>query len=181
MKKIYVSETRNIGKGIYACRNIRKGETLFVAKGLIVHLTPAEADLASRRHLYDNAIEIGKGTWLDPIPGNLLNYINHSCNPNTGIRGTRTFVALRDIRKGEQIVYDYSTTQDDRCDTWVLECKCGEKNCRRKIKGVQSLPLETYKKLMPFIPKYFQSAYNESTLGVPMSHIRDRKGVVVAS
>ncbi|MBI5880541.1 SET domain-containing protein-lysine N-methyltransferase [archaeon] len=46
--------------------------------------------------------ELHIAAYLDPR--NFGMYINHSCNPNTGVRGTRSFVARRPIKKGEEII-----------------------------------------------------------------------------
>ena len=36
--------------------------------------------------------------------------VNHSCEPNCGIRNACGLVALRDIKDGEEITYDYCMT-----------------------------------------------------------------------
>ena len=35
-------------------------------------------------------------------------YINHSCNPNTGVRGDVVYVAMDDIPAGTELVMDYA-------------------------------------------------------------------------
>ena len=40
-------------------------------------------------------------------------YSNHSCDPNLGVRGEITFVAMRDIRAGEELTHDWAMTDDD--------------------------------------------------------------------
>ena len=35
-------------------------------------------------------------------------YSNHSCDPNLGVRGEITFVAMRDIRAGEELTHDWA-------------------------------------------------------------------------
>ena len=37
---------------------------------------------------------------------------NHSCDANLGMRGEITFVAMRDIRAGEELTHDWATTDD---------------------------------------------------------------------
>jgi len=58
---------------------------------------------------------------------------NHSCNPNTAYHGLNV-VALRDIRKDEELTLDYSTFLDENMESF--ECKCGEPGCRRIINGI---------------------------------------------
>jgi len=57
---------------------------------------------------------------------------NHSCDPNAGVKGQVVLVARKNIKAGEEICFDYETT-----DTIELkfDCKCGSKNCRGKIDG----------------------------------------------
>jgi SET domain-containing protein len=46
------------------------------------------------------------------VGGNVARYVNHSCTPNcyTRVIGeTIWIIAARNIRKGEELTYDYST------------------------------------------------------------------------
>ena len=62
-------------------------------------------------------------------------YMNHSSNPNTWWIDDDTLTALRDIRKGEEVTYDYATAEvsEDFRSSW--KCHCGAKNCRKIITG----------------------------------------------
>lgn len=64
-------------------------------------------------------------------------YINHSCDPNTGIRdndhGGFDFVALREIAPSEEITWDYETSE--YTSIAVPRCRCGAANCRKVIRG----------------------------------------------
>ncbi len=83
---------------------------------------------------------IGDGKWvIDPsVDGNEAKWINHTCDPNCFIRERqgRIFIhALRNIRPGEELSYDYHLeTDDDVPRTKEIEaeapCYCGAKNCR---------------------------------------------------
>ena len=63
--------------------------------------------------------------------------INHSCDPNTGVRnndrGGYDFVALRDIELGEEITFDYGTTE--YVSVAVAACLCGTARCRGRSGG----------------------------------------------
>ena len=64
--------------------------------------------------------------------GNGTHYINHSCDPNAYMKilyGHILFIALRDIRPGEEITIDYESTLHS--DT--KRCSCGAANCRGTI------------------------------------------------
>jgi SET domain-containing protein len=64
--------------------------------------------------------------------GNGTHYINHSCSPNAFMQILHDhilFLALRDIKPGEEITIDYMQTlhSDDK------RCICGAGNCRGTI------------------------------------------------
>jgi hypothetical protein len=59
-------------------------------------------------------------------------YSNHSCDANLGMRGEITFVAMRNIRAGEELTHDWAMTDDD---DYSVECNCGAANCRRILTG----------------------------------------------
>ena len=60
-------------------------------------------------------------------------FINHSCEPNCVLTGSVVLVAGRDIAVGEELGYDYATT--DGSDYDEFECACGATQCRGKISG----------------------------------------------
>jgi uncharacterized protein len=59
-------------------------------------------------------------------------YLNHSCDPNLGMRGEITFVAMRDIGPGEELTHDWAMTDDD---DYSIECNCGAPDCRKTLTG----------------------------------------------
>src|SRR5437870_9916346 len=48
------------------------------------------------------------------------------------MRGEIKFVAMRDIRAGEELTHDWAMTDDD---DYSVECKCGATNCREILTG----------------------------------------------
>ena len=155
-KKIYVAKSGIHGNGVFAKQNLKKGEVAFIMKGKRYHkVNCGEKDTFAN----PDWVGIEKNTWIDP-GGTPLQNINHSCNPNMGIKGKVTFIMLRSAKKGEELTFDYSTTEEDT----LWEMKNGEKKVpgfRPIIKSIQNLPLTTYKKYLPYIPKYFQKVYNK--------------------
>jgi len=62
-------------------------------------------------------------------------FVNHSCDGNAWYNGDNEIVAMRDIKTGEEITYDYALTE---CNPkWILagKCLCGTKSCRGKVTG----------------------------------------------
>lgn len=154
MNKVYVGESDKHGKGIFAKINIKKGEIIFIAKGKIVEFLV--------RTLKDslvgpNWVGINKNTWIDPFENNPLYYMNHSCNPNVGIKGRVVFVALKNIKKDEEITFDYSVSEVDI--HWQMDCSCRQKNCRKIIRSIQFLPKKIFKKYLPYVPTCFKKVY----------------------
>jgi len=62
-------------------------------------------------------------------------YQNHSCDPSTWWIDEITLTARRDIEAGEEITYDYGTSEADEEELGLCECLCGSKNCRGEIRG----------------------------------------------
>ncbi len=118
------------GLGLFATRPIKKKARIAEYKGPI--LDHEEADRAERRgnrYLY----EVSKHRTIDGTPrGNLARYANHSCNPNAEsviFRGRVFIKALRDIKPGEEIVYDYGT---DYLKNVIGRSNCKCSRCRRR-------------------------------------------------
>jgi hypothetical protein len=67
--------------------------------------------------------------------------INHSCEPNTGVRdnpvGGYDFIALKAIVEGEEITFDYATTE--YVSVAVKDCLCGTRRCRGRSGGFELL------------------------------------------
>jgi D-alanine-D-alanine ligase len=60
---------------------------------------------------------------------------NHSCNPNSAYKGLNV-VALRAIKKDEELTLDYSSFLDHNMESF--KCNCGEPGCRGVINGIPS-------------------------------------------
>lgn len=150
---IYVKKNKK-GLGVYAAREYGKGEIICEMKGKKRSLGSLYHRKSHSRKMLDDPLQIGEGKYLDMDEPYL--FFNHSCNPNAGIRGTTTLFALKKIKKGEEITFDYSTTIDES-----LECRCGSRKCRGAVADFFHLPGKTqlyyYKQgaLPDFIRKKF--------------------------
>lgn len=63
-------------------------------------------------------------------------FLNHACDPNAGIAG-RTLVALRNIEAGDQLTFDYTTTEADMAEPF--DCRCGSGSCIGRVRGFAHL------------------------------------------
>jgi hypothetical protein len=137
--KIRIGDCR-FGKGVFARSIIRKGEEILCFSGPLISLEEA---LAKGERQCD-PLQIGRRLYMDiGSPGVL---VNHSCEPNAGIGHDVSLVAITDIRAGEEIFYDYSTTMDE--DHWTLGCLCGSALCRVNVGDFKYLPLHTRRKYL---------------------------------
>lgn len=159
-RRLIIRETDK-GKAVFADADLRKGD-------IVCEFTGPKYTMAEYLDLHDpdnnHFVQIDDDCFMGPS-GNADDLINHSCNPNGGLRyrdGMVLYVAIRDIRKGEEFTFDYSTTMDEDC--WEMDCLCGEKNCRGIVRDFKHLPAELKKKyldldvVMPFIVRRAGSA-----------------------
>jgi SET domain-containing protein len=152
LQKIRVGKSKIAGKGLFAQGPIKNGETLFCIEGPIIQYA-----VQSDYRIGQNWLQIRENVWQIPLSGHVWNYINHSCQPNCGMKQGNTVVAMRDIRKNEELTIDYSTIEAGR--RWHMHCKCGYVSCRKLIRGIQFLPRELFLKYKPFIPVHLQDIY----------------------
>ncbi len=60
-------------------------------------------------------------------------YFNHSCSGNMGFNNKGDFVAIRNIKRGEELSYDYGLAESN--PKFKMICQCKSKNCRKIITG----------------------------------------------
>jgi len=59
--------------------------------------------------------------------------INHSCEPNCGMRNATTIIAMRDIAIGEELTFDYAMSDASSYDEF--DCNCGTALCRGRVRA----------------------------------------------
>ena len=132
--KTEVRESKIHGRGLFATADIAQDEVVAVKGGHIISREQLREKVTPR--LGPVEIQIGDDLFIAPVTeeerdGSML-YTNHSCDPNLGMRGEITFVAMRDIRAGEELTHDWAMTDDD---DYSVECNCGVPNCRKILSG----------------------------------------------
>lgn len=147
-----VQETESTGLGVFTPRGFGRGERVFVLRGKVRRIDSRDTTDASEN---PNWFGIGKDVWIDPDAPFM--FLNHSCEPNLGVRGERDFVALRDIAPGEELTVDYSITEVD--EHWNMTCQCGARTCRRTIGSIHTLPYEVFLRYLPYVGGHFRHAY----------------------
>ena len=132
--KLYRIKKSNIdrkGRGLYAAKDIKEGTRIIDYVGNIITKKQTE-----EYKKFDNAkpiylFNLNKKYDLDgDVSWNTARLINHSCSINCDYNGTGFklwVIAIKDIKKGEEITCDYGFGYDE--DYKQFPCKCGSKNC----------------------------------------------------
>jgi len=147
---LYISDSRLGGKGTFTRAPIKKGTYLKTLSGEIINLDEVWKRIESGQENYDDPLQIGKDLFIDLDEPS--RQINHSCDPNCCLKGRSELFAIKDIKAGDELTYDYSTTVSKNVPTevWSMNCICGSKNCRHVIGNVLTIPsnqLERYRKI----------------------------------
>lgn len=138
MKRLRTGVSAISGNGLFAGESFRAGEFILAMTGDEFPLERME-EICGARHLSVNMplhTAPDRVVFLDPVP----NIINHSCEPNAGLRDHADLFAIRDIAEGEEITYDYSTNIEPSIEWSMAPCRCGVPACRQVIKNIASLP-----------------------------------------
>ena len=118
------------GFGLFATRPIKKKARITEYRGPILDYETAQrAENRGNRYLF----EVSKHRTIDGTPRyNVARYANHSCNPNAEPivwRGRVFIKSLRNIKPGEEIVYDYGL---DYLRNVIGRSNCRCSRCRRR-------------------------------------------------
>ena len=118
-----IKETGNKGKGLYSTINYGKGNIVLVLEGNYLPYPTRTSIQVGDRHL-----ESWEG-----------GHVNHHCLPNTKVvveHGDLLMmpylVAIKDIQIGEQITFDYESTETEMSEPF--KCNCHGKWIRGKEK-----------------------------------------------
>ena len=127
------------GWGVYAETPISMGDMIIEYRGELIG--NAVADKREKEYekskMDDYMFRIDTYTLCDAtVRGNVARYINASCSPNcytqiitAGENKRIVIYAKRDIRRGEELCYDYKfNLEEDQCKR--IPCHCGAVNCR---------------------------------------------------
>ncbi len=105
------------GFGIFSKDKIVKGKKYY----------PAPLDLIYS-HPQKNCARISEGKYL--FDNKILNWVNHSCNPNSKLEVNKDKVfltAIKNIYPGKEITVNYNKTEPLGIK---VKCTCKSKNCK---------------------------------------------------
>lgn len=142
-----IRKAKDKGRGLFATALIPRGSLVLEFRGW----------LARTEELEDHwlAIQVDQDRWLCSHGDLLDDCANHSCEPNAGfLTGEPVLYALRDIRAGEEIGWDYATSIS--YPGWKMECRCGEAGCRGLIRSWGELREEERGRLQGLALRYLR-------------------------
>lgn len=118
------------GMGVYARQAVPAGTVLVIWGGRVLTCAELEARPLSERRL---TLQVDEDAYLVSEVEGPADWVNHSCEPNAGMRGQITLVALRDIEGGDEICFDYAMSDASNYDEF--DCACAKPSCRGRISG----------------------------------------------
>lgn len=146
-----IKNSDNKGVGVYTSIPIKKGEIAYTCE-------IETADLPNS--VYASQVAMDKWILFTLIGRS----VNHSCDPNCGVTfdgANWHFVAMRDIKEGEEITYDYDMMN------YVVEnfprCLCQSSKCRGEVKGFKILPEERRKEYKGYLAPYLEKLMAEES------------------
>ncbi len=152
----FIISKNNFGKTVVANKTFLKGDLIVIFDGKLMH----RSELPSSENILlpedDRYLQVSEEYFIGPS-GKVDDIINHSCDPNAGliIKDKKArLIALRDIKIGDEITYDYSLQMYK--EDWSMKCFCGFSNCRKVVREFKFLPLNLKKKYydLGIVPDY---------------------------
>ena len=134
LPKIERKKSKLHGYGVFALETINKNKRIIDYAGELISNKQSES--REDKYLSKGCIwvfRVNRNWSRDAaVGGNIARFINHACKPNCWIEvdnKTRTIWvrAAKQIRKGEELVYDYNTEGDK-----VIPCMC-RPGCKTKL------------------------------------------------
>ncbi len=149
MKKTHIAQTKNTGHGLFAQEPILKDEHIFVIEGTIRkdEYTTDEANSP-----YPNDLNISPGIWITPHDSNPWRYVNHSCNPNLGLKQDNDkfiAIAMKDITLNEELTINYAITEGN--PYWQMECTCQQLSCVGIVRSIVHLSSSKFTFYKPYL------------------------------
>lgn len=148
-KKVIVLEKNKKGeKGLFTTAKVQKDEILIeFSTKILEHPTRISLQIDENKHI--------KGT------ADTNAFLNHNCEPNAYIDFAGVYLrALKNIKKGEEITYNYLTTE------WILHksfiCNCGSFKCYGEIKGFKYLDKKQKLELKLYLSPYLKKKLEEN-------------------
>lgn len=154
--KVEARESSIAGKGVFAIEDISKGELVFdFSNGNGKYISGAEMDKLFEKGM-DYAIQVDDDLFFAATEDSEMeigDYLNHSCDPNLGIKDSLKLFAIKDIKFGDEVTFDYAMTESS---DFKIKCLCGKPNCRGVVTGEDWKRKDLQEKYKGFFSDYLQ-------------------------
>lgn len=141
---------------VVAVRPVKTGGTVLTLDGEEVS-RPSRHSIQLDEHTH---IEVTGDVSLEQLMAHHpWQFTNHSCEPNTRLAG-RALVALRAVRAGDEITYNYNTSEWELAEPF--ECRCGSADCERTIRGFKYLGAAERGRIRPLLAPHLVHRLGET-------------------
>jgi hypothetical protein len=149
------------GDGVLATRSFAAGETVMVGF-LVGALTGNDS----------HATQVAPGRWA--LHGGLGPKVNHSCDPNCGVRlndgQAFDFVARQPIGAGQELTFDYAM-RNFTVEHFPAVCLCGAARCRGSVTGWKDLPAARKADYGELVAPYLRTMDDEARGALPQATV----------
>ncbi len=114
-------------RSLYSRKDFKPGDIIALFGWEVIHSKPSYL-----------TVQIGESEHIELSPA-YLECVNHSCDPNSFFDvDTKTFVAVKNIKAGEEFAFFYPSSEWDMDQ--AFQCNCGSAQCLGMIRGAKHLP-----------------------------------------
>lgn len=145
------------GVGLISTERIEAGTVVWQRDATMRGLTRAEVEQLPPDVLANFewfAYQSGADEYL--LLDGIDRYMNHSCDPNTWWTDDDTLAACRTIEAGEEVTYDYATTEISH--PVELHCRCGAATCRGVVTHLDHLDAAWQAKYGDHLPSHVKQS-----------------------
>lgn len=146
------------GRGLFAQGAIAAGEIVAVKGGSIMDratFAVVRAEISPAEIQIEDDLYIAPRT-AGEVEASML-HLNHSCDPNVGVRGQITFVAMCDVSAGSELTIDYAMIDGDPSER--MQCLCGTRQCRKVVTGNDWRLPELRQRYVGYFSRYIEDRF----------------------
>ncbi len=155
--KIKLQNSPKSSRGLFATEEIKQDEVAIdYTDGFGKYINNKEADALYEKG-FDHMIQVDDDLFFAATNENEFeeaDLLNHSCEPNCGIKNKLKIVAMRDIKIGEEVTIDYAMMESSE---YSFKCNCGAPNCRKIVSGNDWKITQLQQKYKGYFSDYLQN------------------------
>ena len=141
------------GRGVFATRLIPAATRVATYGGKTKWIWDIPQDK------WPHTFQVGYDRYRVPKRNSVGWLINHSCDPNCVVSGM-SIVTARDVQRGEELTFDYSSDVD--WPGFAMVCRCGSASCRGVVKAYRFIPRSVKLRYGSHVAPYILRRYGES-------------------